>query len=137
MSQLHFQPIKGKSLEIIDAILHTEEASTVGDFWGYFSVVVEELVVNIVDYSHSDYLDVEILREEKSITLRFHDAGMPFNPFEREPPDLTLPMEDRPIGGLGIFMVIKYMDSVTYNYAGGENILTLVKNITKSSKHNT
>ena len=132
MSQLHFQPIKGKSLEIIDAILHTEEASTVGDFWGYFSVVVEELVVNIVDYSHSDYLDVEILREEKSITLRFHDAGMPFNPFEREPPDLTLPMEDRPIGGLGIFMVIKYMDSITYDYAGGENILTLIKNLTKA-----
>lgn len=131
MSQLHFQPIKGKSLEIIDAILHTEEASTVGDFWGYFSVVVEELVLNIVDYSHSEYLDIEILRDEKSITLRIHDAGMPFNPLEREMPDLTLPMEDRPIGGLGIFMVIKYMDSVTYDYTGGENILTLIKNLTK------
>ena len=131
MSQLHFQPIKGKSLEIIDAILHTEEASTVGDFWGYFSVVVEELVLNIVDYSHSEYLDIEILRDEKSITLRIHDAGMPFNPLEREKPDLTLPMEDRPIGGLGIFMVIKYMDSVTYDYTGGENTLTLIKNLTK------
>lgn len=133
MSQLHFQPIKGKSLEIIDAILHTEEASTVGDFWGYFSVVVEELVLNIVDYSHSEYLDIEILRDEKSITLRIHDAGMPFNPLERELPDLSLPMEDRPIGGLGIFMVIKYMDSVTYDYTGGENTLTLVKNLTTQS----
>ena len=132
MSRLHFQPIKGKSLEIIDAILHTEEASTVGDFWGYFSVVVEELVLNIVDYSHSEYLDIEILRDEKSITLRIHDAGTPFNPLEMEMPDLTLPMEDRPIGGLGIFMVIKYMDSITYDYAGGENILTLVKNLTKT-----
>ena len=131
MSRLHFQPIKGKSLEIIDAILHTEEASTVGDCWGYFSVVVEELVLNIVDYSHSEYLDIEILRDEKSITLRIHDAGMPFNPLERELPDLSLPMEDRPIGGLGIFMVIKYMDSVTYDYTGGENILTLIKNLTK------
>ena len=131
MSRLHFQPIKGKSLEIIDAILHTEEASTVGDFWGYFSVVVEELVLNIVDYSHSEYLDIEILRDEKSITLRIHDAGMPFNPLEREKPDLTLPMEDRPIGGLGIIMVIKYMDSVTYDYTGGENTLTLIKNLTK------
>ena len=131
MSRLHFQPIKGKSLEIIDAILHTEEASTVGDFWGYFSVVVEELVLNIVDYSHSEYLDIEILRDEKSITLRIHDAGTPFNPLEMEMPDLTLPMEERPIGGLGIFMVIKYMDSITYDYAGGENILTLVKNLTK------
>ena len=131
MSRLHFQPIKGKSLEIIDAILHTEEASTVGDFCDYFSVVVEELMLNIVDYSHSEYLDIEILRDEKSITLRIHDAGMPFNPLERELPDLSLPMEDRPIGGLGIFMVIKYMDSVTYDYAGGENILTLIKNLTK------
>ena len=131
MCRLHFQPIKGKSLEIIDAILHTEEASTVGDFWGFFSVVVEELVLNIVDYSHSEYLDIEILRDEKSITLRIHDAGMPFNPLEREMPDLTLPMEDRPIGGLGIFMVIKYMDSVTYDYTGGENTLTLIKNLTK------
>lgn len=131
MSRLHFQPIKGKSLEIIDAILHTEEASTVGDFWGYFSVVVEEMVLNIVDYSHSEYLDIEILRDEKSITLRIHDAGTPFNPLEREMPDLTLPMEKRPIGGLGIFMVIKYMDSITYDYAGGENILTLIKNLTK------
>lgn len=131
MSRLHFQPIKGKSLEIIDAILHTEEASTVGDFWGYFSVVVEELVLNIVDYSHSEYLDIEILRDEKSITLRIHDAGMPFNPLEREMPDLTLPMEDRPIGGLGIFMVIKFMDSITYDYTGGENTLTLIKNLTK------
>lgn len=129
MPRLHFQPIEGKSLEIIDAILQTEEVASVGSFWNRLSVVVEELVVNVVNYSGSDYLDVEILRDEKSITLRFRDAGVPFNPLEKEKPDFSLPMEDRPIGGLGIYMVIQYMDSVAYEHSGGENIMTVMKKV--------
>ena len=135
MTRLHFQPIQGKSFDIIDTILQTEEVASVGDFWGLLSVVVEELVVNVVDYSHSDYLDVEIMRDEKSITLRFRDAGVPFNPLEKEAPDFSIPMEERQIGGLGIFMVIKYMDSVAYEHTGGENIMTVMKRV-KSSKLN-
>ena len=133
MAQLHFHSIQGKSLDIIDAILHTAELASVGDFSSRLSVVVEEIVLNIVDYSTSDYLDVEILRDGATLTLRFHDGGVPFNPLEREFPDFTLPLEDRPIGGLGIFMVIKYMDAVTYDYREGENILTAVKKV-KSEK---
>jgi anti-sigma regulatory factor (Ser/Thr protein kinase) len=129
MTRLHFQPIQGKSLDIIDAILQTEEVASVGNAWEKICVVVEELVLNIVDYSNSNYLDVEILRNERSITLRFHDGGQPFNPLDKEEPDFTVPLENRKIGGLGIFMVIKYMDTVTYDYSGGENILTVVKNV--------
>ena len=129
MTRLHFQPIQGKSLDIIDAILQTEEVAPVADNWGQLSVVVEELVLNIVDYSHSDYLDVEIIRNEKSLTLRFHDGGVPFNPLEREFPDFSIPMEDREIGGLGIFMVIQYMDDVAYEHTEGENILTVKKEL--------
>ena len=101
------------------------------DVWRKLSVVVEELVLNIVDYANSDYLDVEIIRDEKSITLRFHDGGIPFNPLEKEEPDFTIPLEDRKIGGLGIFMVTKYMDTVTYERTGEENILTVRKNVKK------
>lgn len=129
MARLHFQPIQGKSLDILDAILRHEEVASVEDPWGKLSVVIEEIVLNIVDYSNSDYLDVEIMRDEKSITLRFHDGGQPFNPLDKEEPDFTVPLENRKIGGLGIFMVIKYMDTVTYDYSGGENILTVVKNV--------
>ena len=129
MTRLHFHPIQGKSLEILDAILQTEEVVSVGDFWRKLNVVVEELVVNVVNYSNSDYLDVEILRDEKSITLRFHDGGVPFNPLEREFPDFSLPMEIRPIGGLGIYMVIQYMDDVAYEHTGGENIITVMKKV--------
>ncbi|MBQ6377531.1 MAG: ATP-binding protein [Prevotella sp.] len=129
MRRLTFQPIQGKSLDIIDAILQTEEAASVGDFWNRLSVVVEELVVNIVNYSQSDYIDVEILRNENSLTLRFRDGGVPFNPLEREFPDFSIPMEDRKIGGLGIYLVIQYMDTVAYEHTGGENILTVTKEL--------
>ena len=129
MTRLHFQPIQGKALDIIETIIKHEEVASSDDLYKKLYVVVEEIVLNIVDYSNSDYLDVEIMRDEKSITLRFRDAGKPFNPLEKEKPDFTLPLEDRKIGGLGIFLVIKYMDSVTYEYSGGENVLTVVKNV--------
>ena len=131
MTRLHFQPIQGRSLDILDAIIKNEEVASADDVWGKLSVVVEELVLNIVDYANSDYLDVEIIRDEKSITLRFHDGGIPFNPLEKEEPDFTIPLEDRKIGGLGIFMVIKYMDTVTYERTGEEKILTVRKNVKK------
>lgn len=131
MTRLHFQPIQGRSLDILATILKNEEVASADDVWGKLSVVVEELVLNIVDYANSDYLDVEIIRDEKSITLRFHDGGIPFNPLEKEEPDFTIPLEDRKIGGLGIFMVTKYMDTVTYERTGEENILTVRKNVKK------
>lgn len=129
MTRLHFQPIKDKSLDILDTILKNEDVAAVDETWRRLGVVVEEIVLNIVDYSKSDFLDVEITRDEESITLCFHDGGELFNPLEKEEPDFTVPLEDRKIGGLGIFMVIKYMDTVTFSHSGGENILTVMKKI--------
>lgn len=129
MTRLHFQPIQGKTPDIINTILQAEEMASVGDAWNELNVVVEELVVNVVSYSHSDYLDVDIIRDEKSITLRFHDNGVPFNPLKKDPPDFSIPFEEREIGGLGIFMVKEYMDEVGYEHAGGENILTVMRKI--------
>lgn len=129
MTRLHFQPIHDKSLDIIDAILQTEEVASMGDNVGIIFETVDELVANIVDYSNSDYLDVEIVRDDNSITLRFRDGGIPFNPLKKDPPDISLPMEEREIGGLGIFLVIKKMDVVEYEHTDGENILTVMKMI--------
>lgn len=129
MTRLHFQPIQGKTPDIINTILQAEEMASVGDAWNELNVVVEELVVNVVNYSHSDYLDVDIIRDEKSITLCFHDGGVPFNPLKKDPPDFSIPFEERKIGGLGIFMVKEYMDEVEYEHAGGENILTVMRKI--------
>ena len=128
-TRLHFQPIQGKTVDIIEAILQTEEAASTGDELNVIRLVAEELVVNIVDYAESDYLDVEIIRDEESITLRFRDGGIPFNPLANELPDITLPLEQRRIGGLGIFLVINKMDAVEYEYTDGENVLTISKKI--------
>ena len=63
------------------------------------------------------------------IILQFEDEGIPYNPLEKADPDITLPPEQRPCGGLGIFMVKKTMDRVDYEYKNNENRLTLVKKI--------
>lgn len=132
-TRLHFHPIRGKAMAIIAAILQTEEVASVGKAFGVIRLAAEELVVNIVDYAYpeggDDYLDVEIERDEERITLCFRDGGVPFNPLDQPPPDLSLPMEQRPIGGLGFFIVTKKMDSVTYEYTGGENVLTVMKKL--------
>ena len=133
MAKMHFQPIRGKALDTIDTILQTEEVASTGDVLGIIRLVVEELVVNVADYAYpdgdNDYLDVDIKRDADSITLCFRDGGVPFNPLAKELPNTSLPLEKRRIGGLGILMVIKKMDSVKYEYANGENVLTVIKRI--------
>lgn len=58
----------------------------------------------------------------------FSDSGVPFDPLKREDPDVTLPADERPVGGLGIMMVKKLMDSVGYERKDGRNVLTVLKN---------
>jgi anti-sigma regulatory factor (Ser/Thr protein kinase) len=129
MTKLHFQPIQGKATQIIDAFLHTEEILSLTSERNIIRLVVEELIVNIVNYSGSDYIDIELVRDKDSITLCFRDNGIPFNPLERVMPDTTLPLEKRQIGGLGIYLVIKKTDAISYEYTNGENILTVSKKI--------
>ncbi len=133
MNRLHFHPIRGKALDIIDVILHTEEVMSVGEAYGVIRLVTEELVVNIADYAYpdgvNDFLDVEIERDEKYITLRFRDGGVPFNPLEQPPPDISLPMEQRRIGGMGLLIVMKKMDAVAYEYTDDKNVLTVMKKL--------
>ena len=133
MNRLHFHPIRGRALAIVDAILHTDEVATAGEAFSAIRLVAEELVMNIADYAYpdgdNDYLDVEIERDETHITLRFRDGGVPFNPLEQTPPDISLPMEERRIGGLGLLIVVKMMDAVTYEYTDGENVLTVKSKI--------
>ena len=58
-----------------------------------------------------------------------YDQGVPFDPLKKPDPDITLSVEERQIGGLGIFIVKKTMDSVSYAYENGKNILTMIKKI--------
>lgn len=133
MKQLHFKPIAGRAEEIIDAILHTEEVASCSKELYALHLVCEELVVNVVSYAYTDqtnaYLNIEIEKTNGQITIKFIDGGMAFNPLEKKLPDTSLPLEERQIGGLGIFLTTRMMDEVSYERAGNENVLTIKKNI--------
>jgi anti-sigma regulatory factor (Ser/Thr protein kinase) len=93
---------------------------------------VEEAYVNVASYAYTPGTGPVTLKVEKSaseIRITFLDSGVPFNPLEKEDPDVSLPASERQIGGLGIFMVKKSMDNVQYAYLDGKNILTLTKKI--------
>ncbi|MDO5435095.1 MAG: SpoIIE family protein phosphatase [Clostridia bacterium] len=94
------------------------------------SIVVEELFVNIARYAYPDRngnMKLGVVCGEDSVTLRFTDSGIPFDPLEKKAPDVTLKASERQIGGLGIFIVRKTMDDVGYERKDGENILTVTK----------
>ena len=96
-------------------------------------IAVEELFVNIANYAYGDQVGQAViqLQEEhdpEGISITFIDEGMPFDPLAKPDPDVTLAAEDRPIGGLGIFMVKKTMDDMVYEYKNQRNMLTLKKN---------
>ena len=74
-------------------------------------------------------VDFNVPLKDGKVTLRFSDNGRPYDPTEKPDPDTTQSAEEREVGGLGIFMVKKLMDEVTYEYADGSNILTLVKSL--------
>ena len=100
------------------------------------SVALDELVSNIVNYSGSKDYTVRIeVSDSKVTTLTFIDSGVPYNPLEKDDPDVTLSAEERKIGGLGIYMVKKTMDEMTYTYGDGQNILRIVKNILVKMTH--
>ena len=136
MKKLHFQPIKDKADEIIRAVISTEEVSKCEKELFALRLVCDELIVNVVSYAYPEnvdgYLDVEIEKTSSEITLRFKDGGKPFNPLEGKMPDINAPLEERQIGGLGIFLTIKQMDSVNYEYTNGENVLTVKKTISSN-----
>lgn len=95
-------------------------------------VAVEEIFVNIARYAYPKGTGRATLRvdvQDGVAALAFIDDGVPFDPLARPDPDVTLPAEERPIGGLGIYMVKKSMDSVSYAREDGQNVLTLRKRI--------
>lgn len=94
------------------------------------SVALEECFVNVAHYGYPDgkgSVRLRVLIKDGCAVLRLRDTGIPFDPLAVPDPDVTLPAEKRRIGGLGIYMTKKIMDSVEYAYENGQNILTLTR----------
>lgn len=91
-------------------------------------IAIDEIVTNIYSYSGASRFSVEIECPANSVKMTFRDNGTPFDPTEQESVDITLSAEERQIGGLGILMVRKSMDSFEYRYENNQNVLTISKN---------
>ena len=96
-------------------------------------VAIEEVFVNVAHYAYGDGEGDMTLGigfdDSRTITFRMSDKGIPFDPLKKPDPDITLSAEEREIGGLGIFIAKKTMDTITYAYENGENVLTMTKKI--------
>lgn len=91
----------------------------------------EETVVNIINHAYSDsaqVIEIDLNLFPKShVEIVVKDRGSAFNPTTSSPPDLSSSVDERVVGGLGIYFIRKCMDEVSYKYEDGMNILTLIK----------
>lgn len=100
----------------------------------YIEVSAEELFTNIASYAYQPgegMVRVECslvpAKDGADVILSFCDSGRPYNPFVREDPDFNLPIEERPVGGLGVYMVKEFMDKAEYCHKDGCNVTTITK----------
>ena len=97
-------------------------------------VAVDELFTNIASYAYTPGTGNATIRidfdpAERVVSITFIDSGIPYDPLQKPDPDVTLSAEERSIGGLGIFLVKKTMDEMTYRYENNQNIVTIRKKI--------
>lgn len=134
MSKVIFTAIRGKIEQIIDSIMAVPEMASLSDELQFsLRLAAEELVANVINYAYppdeDGTLEIDITSDGRMISVTIADSGAPFNPLDHEDPDITLSAEEREIGGLGIFLVKEIMDEVEYEYADGQNRITIRKSL--------
>jgi anti-sigma regulatory factor (Ser/Thr protein kinase) len=120
-----------EAIPLATAFVETEleSAGAPGKVIARLSIAVDEILSNIARYSGAAKVTVGIGVKDGTVVLRFADNGMPYDPTQKPDPDTGVPLEEREAGGLGIFMVKQFMDSVEYVHQDGLNILTLQKKL--------
>lgn len=127
-----FEPIKDKCNEIIEYVMASPDIPSQDDLIFKIRLSIEEVIENIIQYAYdngSGFLEVGTQVEDGVLFIHFIDAGTPFNPLDKPDPDISLSAEDRPIGGLGIFISKQMMDKIEYEYKDGCNVLTMSKRV--------
>lgn len=98
------------------------------------NIAIDELFSNIAHYAYNPEtgdatVRVEVIEDPMAVIITFIDNGVPYDPLKQKDPDTTLSAEERELGGLGIYMVKKTMDDITYEYKDGKNILSIKKHL--------
>lgn len=124
-------PAHIESLREFKAFVHrgAQEAAFPENDLGRLDLVVEEVVMNVINYAYPDgeVGSIEVgyaIEGPGKLSVQVCDSGREFDPLAKDPPDLHLGLADRPIGGLGIFLVKQIARSITYGREGDRNILT-------------
>ncbi|MBQ0063656.1 MAG: ATP-binding protein [Prevotella sp.] len=127
-----FEPIKDKTALIIEAIMDSPDIPDDDALTFKIRLAVEEAVENVVQYAYAEgqgWIVVGTEQKNGILSITIRDEGVPFNPLDKDDPDITLSAEDRQIGGLGIFLCKQLMDKVTYTFENKCNILRMEKQL--------
>ena len=121
----------GRVVDFINGFLEKKDMNS--KIISQIDITVDEICSNIFNYAYKDkkgQVLVEISYKDNAVTIRFVDTGVKFNPLEKEDPDVNLSLQERKVGGLGIYLVKQLMDDVKYEYSPKkENILTIIKKV--------
>lgn len=103
-----------------------------GKFRFEVELICEEVFINICNYAYGENIgkaEIEVSTLSDGIVIKFIDSGKEFNPLKKADPDINAPLEERNIGGLGIFMTKNLSDTLSYERTNGKNILTITKKL--------
>ncbi len=117
---------------LIDEKLEEAEASMKAEM--QINIVIDEIFSNIAKYGYASgkgdaTVTLDILQDPLRAQITFINSGEPYDPLAQEDPDIHAALDDRPMGGLGILIVKKTMDDVSYEYKDKQNVLTVVKTL--------
>ena len=134
MIKKRFNPITDRSSEIVAYLMASPNMPSDPDLRFKIELSVEEAVENVVRYAYEGgigWLEAGTSFDNESLvlTIELRDAGVPFNPLEKDDPDITLAANERPVGGLGIYLCKQMMDSISYRYEDGNNVLIMKKKV--------
>lgn len=135
MKQLDLPAVKENLPQVLEFVGETLDEIGCGHKPRFqIETAIEEVFVNIASYAYDPEIGpatirVETSKDPLSVTMSFIDHGKPYDPLAKPDVKLDRSMKERKNGGLGIFMVKKSMDNISYEYKDGKNILTFTKNI--------
>lgn len=121
-----FDPVAGRNADIIESVMASDNVVGLADDLQFkVRLCVEEVEENILCYSGSTWVEVETNVENGQLTIEFRDGGIAFDPLAKADPDINASLDDRDIGGLGIFICKQMMDVVEYERKGDSNVLKM------------
>jgi len=123
--------------EFIDSV--AEEVGLEMSLTMSLNLAIEEAVVNVMEYAYPDgqkgNVEIEVTADQQWMTFVITDTGIAFDPTTKEDADTTLSAEERPIGGLGIFLVRQLMDVIDYKRTANKNVLILQKKLDENASN--